>query len=121
MQNTTTEQPHSTAICAVAFHGALSMMHRVPFMHTCPTGIIHWTYCNVQFLSLQFPTFTGEVHQLLVVDSLVRVTAMEKTCAIFRTNPTAAFSKHESNCLTAKLYYTGQVEFCQSFDSFMSA
>lgn len=45
-------QLHSTIV------GALSMMHRLPFMHTCPADIIHWACCNAQFLSLQFSTFT---------------------------------------------------------------
>lgn len=75
MQNTATPNnhiPQRSVQLRSTIVGALSMMHRVPFMHTCPTSIIHWSCCNMQFLSLQFSTFTGEVHQLLVVDSLVR-------------------------------------------------
>lgn len=49
---------------------ASSMMHHVPFIHVWPAGIIHTERCARQFLSLQFPTFTGKVCQLLAASSL---------------------------------------------------
>lgn len=64
--------------------GALSM-HHVPFMHIYLTDIIHWACYNIQFLSLQFSTFKGEVHQLLEswTLSLESYCDGKKTCSIF--------------------------------------
>lgn len=94
MQNTATPNnriPQRSVQLHSIIVGALSMMHRVPFMHTCPTGIIHWVYCNFyRYNFLPLPEPSSIISRGFF--SRQRTAATKKTCAISRTNPKAIFA-----------------------------